>query len=306
MTSAQAHSNLYAAWPTTRRWRLGWSRTLALAASMSRTISPSSRVAAYGCSLSFYVGLGLNRSRTIEPMGTDIANQWWSCFAQIDGVDVIHIDLSPNTARESQALKSLNDWERQRWERYHSKDPQRRFALSRAALRRVLCEALACATDELEFGWAERGKPRAYVDGVPAPLHFNVSHSGDHGVFAISPDHQVGIDIEEISQRFRFDAIIESTFSADERAGVSTAGKDFEPRTFFELWTLKEAIIKATGVGLSANLQCIETPPAMRGGAITGQIRLPEFPDVFWRLHKFSNSHFVGALAIETVGGLDK
>ena len=234
-------------------------------------------------------------------MHTDIANQWWSCFTQIDGVDVIHIDLSADSARESHALHSLNEWERERWTRYHPGAPRRRFGLSRAALRAVLCEILTCDNDELEFGWVERGKPRAFVDGVPAPLHFNVSHSGDTGMFAISPDHRVGIDIEEINQKFRFDAIIESTFSPDEQAAVSTTGKDFDTRIFFEIWTLKEAIIKATGVGLSANLQCIETPPALREGAVTGQVRLPEFPDVLWRLHKFSSSSFVGALAVETV-----
>lgn len=230
-----------------------------------------------------------------------MVNQWWSCFAQIDGVDIVHIDLSPNAARESQAVKSLNKLERERWTRYHPGAPKRRFALSRAALRAVLCETLTCDNEELEFGWVERGKPRAYVDGVPAPLHFNVSHSGDSGMLAISPDHQLGIDIEELNQEFRFDAIIGSTFSPDEQAAVSIADKGFDTRAFFEIWTLKEAIAKATGVGLSANLQCIETPTAIRRGAITGHIRLPEFPDVAWRLHKFSTSDFVGALAVETV-----
>ncbi len=234
-------------------------------------------------------------------MGTDIANQWWSCFAQIDGVDVVHVDLSPNATRESQALEFLNDWERERWTRYHPGPPRRRFALSRAALRAVLCEALNCDNDELEFGWVERGKPRAYVDGVLAPLHFNVSHSGDNGMLATSPDHQVGIDIEEINQRFRLDAIIESTFSPNEQAAVSTADKGCAARAFFEIWTLKEAIIKATGMGLSANLQGIETPAAMREGAATGQIQLPEFPDVCWQLHRFNASDFVGALAVEAV-----
>ncbi len=254
-----------------------------------------------GCSLLASISPNRNYPHTIEAMGTNTANQWWSCFAQFDGVDVTHVDLSPDAARESGALQFLNDWERERWTRYHPGAPRRRFALSRAALRAVLCDTLNCDNEELEFGWVERGKPRAYVDGVPAPLHFNVSHSGDHGVLAISPDHQVGIDIEEINQEFRFDAIIESTFSTKEQAAVSSTDRDFDARAFFEIWTLKEAIIKATGIGLSANLQCIETPAAMRGGAVTGQVRLPEFPDVCWRLHRFSAGDFVGALAIEAV-----
>ena len=243
----------------------------------------------------------MSSAETVPGMATLIADPWWSRFTHIDGVDVIHVDLSPNAARETRALQSLNEWERERWTRYYPGAPRRRFALSRAALRTILCETLNCDNDELEFGWVERGKPRAYVDGVPAPLHFNVSHSGDNGMLAISPDHQIGIDIEEIDQVFRFDAIIESTFSPDERAAVSAAEKDCFVRAFFEIWTLKEAIVKATGVGLSANLQDIEMPPAMRGGAVTGQVRLPEFPDVCWRLHKFSGSDFVGALAVETV-----
>ncbi len=232
---------------------------------------------------------------------TSISDTWWSCFAKIDGVDVIYIDLLANAARESHALQSLNERERERWARFHPGAPRRRFGLSRAALRAVLCETLICDNDELEFGWVERGKPRAFVDGVPAPLHFNMSHSGDNGMLAISPNHQVGIDIEEINQRFRFDSIIESTFSPDEQAAVSATGKDIDTRVFFEIWTLKEAIIKATGVGLSVDLQRIETPLAMCGGASTGQVWLPEFPDVSWRLHKFSTSKFVGALAVESV-----
>ena len=243
----------------------------------------------------------MSSAEAVPGTATLIADPWWSRFTHIDGVDVIHVDLSANAVRETQALQSLNQWERERWTRYYPGAPRRRFALSRAALRAILCETLSCDNDELEFGWVERGKPRAYVDGVPAPLHFNVSHSGDNGMLAISLDHQIGIDIEEIDQVFRFDAIIESTFSQDEQAVVSGGDKDCFARTFFEIWTLKEAIIKATGVGLSANLQDIETPPALRVGAVTGQVRLPEFPDVCWQLHKFSGSDFVGALAVETV-----
>lgn len=234
-------------------------------------------------------------------MSIDKANQWWSCFARIEGVDVIHIDLSANAARESQAPVFLNEWERERWTRYHPGGPRRRFALTRAALRLTLCDALGCDNDELEFGRMEHGKPRLYVDGAPAPLHFNVSHSGDNGLLAISPDNQVGIDIEELNQGFRFDAIIRSTFSPDEQAAVSAADKGSAARAFFEIWTLKEAIIKASGVGLSANLRCIETPAAMRNGAVTGQVRLSGFPDARWQLHKLSASDFVGALAVETV-----
>ena len=234
-------------------------------------------------------------------MATPVADPWWSPFARIGDVEVLCLDLAPNASREAEAIRWLDEAERERCDRYVNEAARRRFALSRAAIRIALCERLSCDNDELEFDTPEYGKPKAYVDGVRAPLNFSISHSDRYGLIAISGSGPVGIDIEELSQKLRFDAIIESAFSPNERALVDNIDEAALPRTFFEIWTLKEAVIKATGTGMYANLPGIEAPPDMRNGAVSGLLRLPEFPDVCWRLHKLSGDGFVGALAVEAV-----
>ena len=124
-------------------------------------------------------------------------NSWIRRFRKIDDIVVVHIDLAPQKDQISLAVTWLDQEEITRWRRYRFGRPQRQFALCRAALRAVLCSRLDCKNSQLSVGVSDYGKPFALLDGSPAPVSFNVSHSGNHGLIAFAQKKRLGVDVEE-------------------------------------------------------------------------------------------------------------
>ena len=98
-----------------------------------------------------------------------------------------HVDLVPSEADEREAWTWLDGEERRRARRFRHTGARRRYVLCRASLRSLLCGALNCRNQQLALGASEHGKPFATVDGLQAPIAFNVSHSGQHGLIALAP-----------------------------------------------------------------------------------------------------------------------
>ena len=213
----------------------------------------------------------------------------------------MHVDLTPCASRETAAWGWLDQEERARWKRFLYAPPRRRYALCRAALRALLCDALDAVNEQLSFTIAEYGKPRARVNGGPAAVSFNVSHSGNHALVALAARGRVGVDVEERSARCDIDGLSETVCGPGERADLAAARGDDRLHLFYTLWTLKEALVKATGRGLSCDVSRFEIPAAMRRGKPTGTLHLRQVPDVEWRLHNLGNAAYAAAVAHEEV-----
>ena len=228
---------------------------------------------------------------------------WWRPFRAIGDVDVIHVDLGPDLDREEAALAWLDRAENERVRRFRVERPRRDFAVCRAALRANLCHRLGCTNDRLSFEYHNHGKPFALVDGRPAPLDFNVSHSAPHGLIALtpagSPGRSIGVDAEVHRPDRNFDGIGQKVYGPGERAALAAARGEDKIRLFYRLWTLKEAVIKALGTGFSLNPSRFEIPPAMIEGADSGTLRVARAPDRTWRLTCLSDTGFAAALACE-------
>ena len=224
---------------------------------------------------------------------------WWSPYGNVGDVSVISVDLTPDADHESDAMNWLRKEERLRCDNYHFAGPRRQFALTRAALRSILCDKLGCANQQLTFGLSKYGKPFALVDGMPAAISFNVSHSGRHGLLAFAPEGRVGVDVEELSDRPDIDALSSAVFSPEELAEVASSSGDAKTRLFFRLWTMKEALLKALGTGMYTNPALFEVPPSMRRGCPIGVFQFPNSPEVNWRLDFLGNEHFAAATAHE-------
>ena len=171
--------------------------------------------------------------------------------------------------------------------------------MSRAALRAILCGRIGCENDRLAFGVTGYGKPFALVDGAPVSISFNVSHSGAHGLIACAPAGRLGVDIEERAERRDFDLIGEAVFGPGERAKLALASGRAKTHLFFRLWTIKEALMKAHGMGFQLGASSFETPPEMLRGMSKAMFRLPQMPDVTWRLEDLGNDRFAAAIAHE-------
>ncbi len=111
--------------------------------------------------------------------------------------------------------------------------------------RKALSEYCGVEPNTIEFGTSEKGKPHA----VGLDVHFNVSHSSDIVVCAVS-DKEIGIDIEKIRPVNPRSA--ERFACPDERDYISS-----HKNGFFEIWTLKEAFFKCTGAGLGSGIKSV-------------------------------------------------
>lgn len=225
----------------------------------------------------------------------------WRRFHESGDAVVVHVDLQPDADREAEALAWLDEAEHRRRGRFPRAQPRREFTLCRAALRALLSKRLACGNTELSFKTSEYGKPFALVDGVPAPADFSVSHSGSHGLIAFVPEGRVGVDVEERSARRDLAGDIRVLFAPEERAALGAAEGHQRIHLFYRLWTLKEALVKATGSGLSLDTSGFEIPPALyrnaRGRTTHCEFQHPAVPHAAWRLETLGNSRFAAALA---------
>lgn len=224
---------------------------------------------------------------------------WWSPVGQVAGAVVSHIDLSPHPDWEAEAFSWLDEQEQARADRFTDVGPLRRFALCRAALRALLCHELGCRNEQLAFGASEHGKPFAIVQGLPARISFNVSHSGKHGLVALAPEGRLGVDVEECIPHRNLDTLIETVFTPGEQAELASITGSDRHRAFFRLWTVKEALVKALGTGFSLDVSTFEVPSAIRYGAPSAVFSFPRVPSAQWRVESFDNEGYVAATVHE-------
>ena len=100
----------------------------------------------------------------------------------------------------------------------------------------------------LEFRTGPMGKPalvQTFTD-----LRFNLSHSGDIALIAVTRGREVGVDVERVQRDIEFDPIVEHYFDPTEAWDLRTAPPHERVGKFFDLWTRKEACVKAEGTGL--------------------------------------------------------
>ena len=222
---------------------------------------------------------------------------WWKPWRETDGSRILHVDLGPDPDRERRALALLDRAERARWQRFLVKGARRQYALCRAALRINLCERLGCRNRELSFGYLEHGKPFAQVNGAPAEVSFNVSHSGRHGLIGFAQRDEFGVDLEVRTPGRDFDGIGSSVYGPREQRALAAAAGPDKAVLFYRLWSLKEALIKAVGTGFSLSPSGFEVPKPMLEGEPSAVFRFPHRPsDAFW-LEDLGEPRFAAARA---------
>lgn len=163
------------------------------------------------------------------------------------------------------------------------------FIVAHASLRRILSDYLGVAPQSLHFLDGEFGKPA--IAGPPgAALEFNLSHSGDLALIAVSGRGPVGVDIERLDPRIEHLELAEQFFSPAERAALRSLSPEVDARTegFFNAWTRKEAYLKATGHGITRGLHHFDVSLAPREPAALLADRLDPFALQRWRMAALS------------------
>lgn len=124
---------------------------------------------------------------------------------------------------------------------------RRRHLIGRGLLRLFLAPRLGCAPAELPIQVSDLGKP--YLEKGPS---FNISHSGNIVLVALTSEGRIGVDVEAIRPIRDLPRLARTTFVEDEVGRVLQFGEADRLRPFFRVWARKEAILKALGLGLTA------------------------------------------------------
>lgn len=149
-----------------------------------------------------------------------------------------------------QACEILSKDELHRAYQFRFENDQQLYILTHAFLRLLLSQKTGIAPTALVFHNSNTGKP-----SVDSPIHFNVSHSGEAILIALSSDHPIGVDIEVHRARFDWLSVAEEVFEASEIASIQALDKEEQLACFYDFWAHKEALCKADGRGLSFPFQ---------------------------------------------------
>jgi len=133
----------------------------------------------------------------------------------------------------------------------------------------LLAQKLNVTPTDLIFAKHEYGKP--YL--LNHTLHFNHSHSQQYYALALSERvKDIGIDVEELDRKVRLDSLAQHAFHPDEYATWQNLEQDRE--YWFKVWTTKEAVLKASGLGIRLDLNTLNTQahPTNHGGLCSHEL----------------------------------
>ena len=213
-----------------------------------------------------------------------------------DEIHVWSIPLEHGDDVVARLAELLSPDERDRAARFVFPRDRRRFTVARGAIRQILAGYLSQAPSALAFAYGPRGKPRL---AQPAGLDFNLAHSHELALCAVTSGRPVGVDVEWLRPMPDLLSVARIAFSPAELAALLAQPEADRLATFFRCWTSKEAYIKARGDGLALPLDAFDVslaadqPPALLAN------RLDPAEPSRWSLHALAPADgYLGALAV--------
>jgi 4'-phosphopantetheinyl transferase len=158
----------------------------------------------------------------------------WSAFLEKDKNNLFYFYsiLSEDEQERANAFKFSKD--------------QNYFIITRGILRCLLSFYLGQAPEKIEFVYGLWGKPYLLQE---KSLNFNVSHSGEYALYAMTSGYEVGIDLEYIDNSLKLEELAPHIFSAAELNDWKNLEFEQRVNAFFIHWVFKEAFLKASGKG---------------------------------------------------------
>ena len=157
---------------------------------------------------------------------------------------IFHPTDGPDADDVEKAWSFLTASEKERARRFYFAKDRHRWIRGRAWIRQELARTLGQPAASIFISAKPGG--RLYLPDHPG-IDFNLSHTGCWIALGICQAGWIGVDIETIEPAFPALEIAEEFFLPQERAWIAEGGVE----RFFQLWTAKEALMKATGRGMS-------------------------------------------------------
>lgn len=220
-------------------------------------------------------------------------------MAYVHKIDLWRIELDQDDGVRSAFETFLAPDERERAARFIFDRDRNHYIIARGFMRLRLGAYLGIGPETVSFTTNAHGKPR--LNGHDMALNFNLSHSGGQAVLAVSPDFELGVDIERC--REIRDDLANRYFSPGENAALANLHPSERKAAFFRCWTRKEAFVKAVGSGMSLAFHSFEV--SIENTVETGLLRWDAAPYAVkqWRFFSFTvGPDIVGAVALDTHG----
>src|SRR5450631_725009 len=161
----------------------------------------------------------------------------------------------------------LADIELQRADRFVTEDGRAHFKQRRAFRRYCGASVLGTPRPLSRIVFEETDKGRPYLPELPN-VWFSFSSCRFGFLGAWSSTHQIGVDVEDQTRNLEAAELAQQFFSQAEAKAVKVVGGLARLRTFYQLWSLKEAALKSIGEGLPFGLDTFEFELAPNLGVV--------------------------------------
>ena len=166
----------------------------------------------------------------------------------------VHLWRAPlEPAPELSATLSPGEWLRA--SRFHFERDRERFIATRGLLRTILAHYTNADASALKFAAGAHGKPE--LDGLGTSLRFNLSHSDDLMLLAITHVREIGVDLEFMRDNLPFETLADHYFDPEEAWDLRLLPAAQRAWKFYDTWTCTEARLKASGTGIANGFQVI-------------------------------------------------
>lgn len=208
----------------------------------------------------------------------------------------IHLIAPDDEILRSRSVLSLD--EIQRADRFYFDKHRRRFIVAHAAMRAILSSYLNVLPADVAFTNGAKGKPALADELETSGIRFNLSHSGDYALLAVTRNSCLGVDIEFINHDFGTEEIATRFFSRGEIESLRAVPSAERSTAFFSCWTRKEAYIKAVGDGLSIPLDSFDVAFAPGVQPALLRVQVPAHQD--WKMYDLAAPEgYKAALVVE-------
>jgi len=179
------------------------------------------------------------------------------CLGQ-EEIDIWTADMDCTEADVQHLAGHLSAGETMRAARFRALRDRNCYVVRRGILREIIAGYMGCGPREVEIQSDSKGKPHVTDEEHEAALQFSISQSEGLAVFAFGRCASIGVDIEKIVDFPEMREVASLNFISAEIKEIDSAHERDRVKTFFKLWTRKEAVLKAKGDGLLLPLSCVD------------------------------------------------
>lgn len=215
----------------------------------------------------------------------------------------IHIwraNLELSSVMIEKLASTLSKDEINRANRFRFQQHRDRFIAGRGILRQLLANYLQLQSDLVIFEYSSRGKPQLTSSLNQDSLQFNVSHSQDLALYGFNYQRIIGVDLEYIKDNINYKQLAKRFFTIQELKLINSYSASEQKTIFFQLWTAKEAYLKATGDGLAGSLDTIEFTLDNNSELNLVEIKQDQAQASYWLINNFiPQDNFIATIAVE-------